>query len=118
MVQIEEIAQAILDGNGLLVRSLVQDFLRAKPCLQDIPKPAIEDHTLLAIAAALLELFAQRLEQSPPEWTADVGPVSEPVFLVRSSAHMKHLRRLCETEAPLPLRKRRLYAPANYLEFV
>jgi hypothetical protein len=30
---------------------------------------------------------------------------------------MKRLRTLCETQAPEPMRKRRLYAPPIFLEF-
>ena len=117
MVQIETLAQAVLEGDGVQVRSLVQDFFQQSPCLADIAQPNTTDQRLLAAAASLLELFAGRLSQPAPAWTARIGPSAEPVYLLKSAATMKRLRQLCETESPEPLRRRRLYAPPNYLEF-
>jgi hypothetical protein len=70
-----------------------------------------------AIAAALVELLALRLNQAPPVWTASVGALPEPIYLVKAAARMQRLRALCETQSPGPLRKRGLYAPPNFLEF-
>jgi hypothetical protein len=117
MAKIEEVAKAAIAGDGLLTRSLAQDFLGEHPRLGDVPRPNLDDVSILATAAALLELFASRSKQKPPAWTKKVGPVPEPIFLVRSTATMKRLRTLCETSSPAPLRKRKLYAPPNYLEF-
>ena len=72
---------------------------------------------ILAASASLLELFAGRLGQQAPAWTKPIGPLPEPIFLLKAAATMKHLRELCEREAPEPLRKRGFYAPPNYLEF-
>jgi hypothetical protein len=30
---------------------------------------------------------------------------------------MQHLRRMCEQDSPSPLKRRNLYAPADYLRF-
>lgn len=117
MVKIEDIARAAISGDGLLTRSLAQDFLRENPQLVDVPRPHEDDINVLAAAASLIELFASRLNQKSPAWTQEVGPVTEPIFLVKSTSNMKRLRRLCETSSPAPLRKRKLYAPPNYLEF-
>ena len=117
MVQIEQIADAALKGEGVTARSLTQDFFRGDPHLADIPKPDINDVRLLVACASLLELFASRLEQEAPTWTNSVEPLPEPVFLVKAAATMKRLRELCEKESPEPLRKRGLLAPPNYLEF-
>ncbi len=118
MVRIEQIAKAALNEDSLQVRSLVQDFLGALPHLADIAQPAVTDQRLLATAASFLELFADRLNQPAPSWTAQIGPVPEPIYLLKAAATMKRLRHLCETESPAPLRKRNLYAPPNYLDFV
>ncbi|MCG3212387.1 MAG: hypothetical protein FOGNACKC_06041 [Anaerolineae bacterium] len=118
MVQIEVLAQAVLDGDSLRARSLTQEFFQHPPRLVDIPRPKTTNQRLLVVSAALLELFAERLRQPAPAWTATIGPVEEPVYLLKAAATMKRLRRLCETESPEPLRRRRLYAPPNYLEFV
>lgn len=118
MVQIEQVAEAILKGEGLTARSLVHDFFNETSRLADIPKPVIKDARLLAVSASLLELFALRLGQDAPDWTQTIGPIPEPVYLLKAAATMKRLRELCETESPEPLRKRGFYAPPNYLEFV
>jgi hypothetical protein len=117
MVTIEQVAQAALNADALLLRSLTQDLLRERPVLSECPKPHTDDLRLLAAAASLVELFALRLRQTPPQWTKDVGPLPEPVYLLKAAANMKRLRALCETEAPEPLRKRGFYAPPNFLEF-
>ena len=117
MVAIEQLAEAALKGDGLLLRSLVQDLLRDKPQLSEYPPPKTDDARLLAAAASLVELLAQRLYQPPPSWTKTVGALPEPIFLVKAAATMKRLRVLCETESPEPLRKRGFYAPPNFLEF-
>lgn len=117
MVRIEEIAQTALAGDSLQTRSLTQDFFHEKQNLGTLPKPQTEDVQVLALAAALAELFADRLNQPAPAWTKEVGAVNEPVFLVKSALTMKRLRELCLKESPLPLRARKFYAPPNYLEF-
>ena len=117
MATIEQIARAALDGEGLTLRALTQDFLRGRPRLSECPRPQTADLRLLAACASLIELFAARLEQPPPAWAAAVAPLTEPVFLVRAALHMKRLRQLCETESPAPLRKRGFLAPPNFLEF-
>ncbi|NOT61608.1 MAG: hypothetical protein HOP19_15430 [Acidobacteria bacterium] len=118
MATIKQIAEAALAGEGLLLRSLTQDFLRGQTDLSSCPKPETEDARVLTTAAALLELLATRVRQAPPAWTKDVGALSEPIYLLKAAATMKRLRALCEDEAPEPLRQRGLYAPPNYLEFV
>lgn len=117
MVQIEHIAEAALGGDSLRVRSLVQDFFRQHPDLATIRPPQTDDERILAISAALLELFAMRTNQTAPVWTPAVGPLPEPIYLLKSAHHMKRLRMLCEKESPEPLRKRRFYAPPDYLTF-
>jgi hypothetical protein len=117
MVTIEQLAEAALNGESLLLRSLTQDLLREQPSLSEHPKPQTNDSRLLAAAASLVELLASRLGQTPPQWTNDVGALPEPVYLLKAAASMKRLRKLCETEAPEPLRKRGFYAPPNFLEF-
>jgi hypothetical protein len=118
MVQIEQIAAAALAGDGLNARNLTQDFFRQGQPLHDIPKPEPADEVLLAASAALLELFAIRLGQPAPDWTAEIGPLAEPIYLLKAAKTMKRLRQLCQTESPEPLRKRGFYAPPNYLTFI
>ncbi|CAN5841317.1 hypothetical protein BH10CHL1_BH10CHL1_13840 [soil metagenome] len=117
MVKIEEIAEAALHGESLLVRSMTQDFLRHNPRFVDISRPVTTNESVLALSAAFLELFAARSNQPAPSWTAKIGPVAQPIFLLKAAKQMKRLRELCEAESPEPLRQRRLYATPDYLEF-
>ena len=112
MITVEQIAQAAIDGDALRVRSLVLDLLRQNPQMESIPRPAIADQTVLAAAAAIVELLAQRRQQRPPTWTQSVGAISPPVFLLKSATKMRRLREMCQAEAPEPLRRRGFYAPA------
>jgi hypothetical protein len=116
VVRIEQLAEAAINQDALSLRSLTQDLLRERPRLKDFPRPLAVDFKTLAASAALLELFAERLHQEPPAWTREIGPLPEPMYLVRAAATMKHLRALCEIQAPEPLRKRGFYAPPNFLE--
>lgn len=117
MVLLEQLAEAALAGDALNVRQLARDWVRQNPRLDQCVQPECGSHTLIVIAAALVELLAERMSQPAPAWTARVGSLDTPFFLVTAAKTMKRLRHLCETEAPLPLRKRNLFAPPNYLEW-
>lgn len=116
MVKIEQLATAALQGDSLGLRSLYQDMALEKRPLSECPRPQTDDLYVLAVAASLIELLAERLQQSPPSWAQEVGPLPKPMHLLASASTMKRLRILCETESPEPLRKRGLYAPPNFLE--
>ena len=117
MATIEQLAEAALNGESLLLRSLTQDLLQENPSMSELPRPLTNDSSLLAAAASLVELFATRLHQHPPSWTQEIGALPEPVYLVKAASSMRRLRELCETQSPEPLRKRGFYAPPNFLEF-
>ena len=116
MVRIEQLAEAALNHDVLLLRSLTQDLLLEGPNLKEYSKPPAANFETLAAAASLIELLAERLNQEPPSWTNDVGALPQPIHLVKSAATMKHLRALCEQESPEPLRKRGFFAPPNFLK--
>jgi hypothetical protein len=118
MTPIEKIAVAALERDSLQLRSLVQDFLRRTARLSDVPSPETDNQSVMAMSAALLELLALRTSQPPPAWTATVGAVDRPLYLLKSADRMKRLRTLCRRESPEPLRKRGFYAPPDYLTFV
>jgi hypothetical protein len=116
MVKIEELAEAAINQDSLLLRSLTQDLLHQHPNLRACPRPRTSDLKILAAAASLIELFAQRFHQEPPPWTNEIDALPEPIHLVKAAATMKRLRALCEEQAPESLRKRGFYAPPNFLE--
>jgi hypothetical protein len=115
MISIEQLAEAAINHNALLLRSLTQDLLRERSPLSAYPRPLVVDTRTLAAAASLIELFAERLHQEPPEWCREIGPLPEPMYLLEAASTMKHLRELCEEHSPEPLRKRGFYAPPNFL---
>ncbi len=117
MDTIRELAEAAISGDNFALRSLYQDFIRESPRLSEYPKPQISDKRILAAAASMIELLAERTKQTPPAWTADIGPLEEPIYLVPSAKTMKWLRILCENQSPASLHKRGFYAPPNFLEF-
>lgn len=118
MVTLEEIARTALAGDALATRSMVQDWLGSGLRLAEVGKPLTGDELVLAASAGLVEMLAERSGQVAPVWTKEVGGVAEARYLLKSAATMKRLRRMCEEESPMPLRRRNLFAPANYLSFV
>jgi len=117
MVQLEQLAGAALSGDALVLRSLAQDWLRENPTIRDVAAPVSIDEDVIATAAGLVELFALRSQPPPPPLTANVGSARQPIFLVKAARTMHRLREMCVAESPLPLRRRGLYAPANFLSF-
>jgi hypothetical protein len=117
MAVIDQLAEAALEHDSLQTRALAQDLLRTYRELCDVPPPDSRDPRVQSVAAALVELLAQRRSQEPPTWSAGFGPLDEPFHLLQAATRMPRLRAQCETESPLPLRKRNLYAPSNFLTF-
>jgi hypothetical protein len=117
MITVDTLAQAAIQRDALAVRSAAQDLLHTYPRIEDIPFPASLDLRLQIVAAALTELLAERTHQQPPPWTANLGMLDEPFHLLASAIRMPRLRATCERESPEPLRRRKLYAPADYLTF-
>ena len=117
MDTVEQIVQAALTQDALFLRSLVQQFMRSQPQLEELPVFQTDDPVEFALAAAILELLAEQIDQTPPKWTAEADSLTEPIFLLKSASSMKRLRQLCVEESPLPLKRRGFYAPPNYLRF-
>ena len=117
MVTLESVADAAWRRDSLELRRLTQDFLRDHPRLDEVPRPTTTNLQLLTVAAALVELFALRAGQRYPSWTLEIGAMPTPMYLLEAASRMKNLRKLCELESPEPLRKRRLYAPPQFLTF-
>ena len=115
MAELVDIARAAIAGEALSVHSLAQEWLSEHTPLSQVPPPEDSNETVRIVAAALVELFALRRGEPAPAWSAQVGALNEPLFLLRYAATMPRLRRMCEQEAPEPLRRRRIFAPADYL---
>ena len=116
MSLIEQLASAALERDALKVRSLTQELLRSKTSLTDLDRPTNAHPNVLAVAAGLLELLASRKHLVAPSWTAEVGAMDRPFFLLDAADRMPRLRAWCEAEAPEPLRRRGLFAPPDFLD--
>jgi hypothetical protein len=68
------------------------------------------------LLARLVELLADRAQQPPPAWTAAVGALPEPFFVMRRAERPGFTRDLCLNESPEPLKRRNIFAPPNFLE--
>ena len=117
MVTLEQLAETALAGEALALRSLSQDWLHENPRISDCPRPHSTDPEVMAVAASLAELFADRAGQTSPQWSRGIGPLAQPRYLLRAAATMKRLRHMCEVESPPSLRRRNLFAPAEFLRF-
>jgi len=117
-VKVEDIAQAILDSRPFDARQLTHDFWAETASFSLVSKPATDSFVVLAISAALIELFAQRRGEIPPAWAAQIGGVEAPLFLVPEFEHEPYQRDRCLRTSPRPLKSRNLFAPDNYLAFV
>jgi len=114
-VDLHELVQALLSGDTLTARQWVADAGRENVVWARIPAPTGSEPVAMAVAASVVELLASRAGQPAPPWTASVPAAPRPVFLVRAAETMPRLRRECENESPEPLRRRRLFAPSNFL---
>ena len=114
-MDLRDLVQALLSHDALEARAWVARSLRSRLDWTHVKMPSGLDATGLAVAAGIAELLASRAGQAPPRWTASIGAVDPPVFLVRAAAVMPRLRTLCEQHGPEPLRSRGLLAPPEFL---
>ena len=114
-MDLTELVRALIACDALAARQWVADALRQGIEWSRVPEPRMRDPMEMAVAAAVVELLAQRAGQPAPDWTGTVPPAPEPVFLVRAAATMPRTRRLCEEEGPEPLRRRKILAPPEFL---
>lgn len=59
-----------------------------------------------AVAAALVEIMAERMGVQAPAWTREVGATSKPLFIPPSLEHMPRARARAARECPEPARRR------------
>ena len=73
--------------------------------VESLPQPELRDPYRLNYVTAMVELAAHRTGVMPPLWTANVSPLSEPVFIDRSPNLRAHLL----TASPVPFRRRNIF---------
>ena len=118
MSLIEKLANAALARDALQVRALAQELFRSSPLLSGLAQPATSSPEALVVAAALVELLAFRKHVAAPAWTVAIGGLDTPFHLLSAADRLPRLRAWCEAEAPEPLRRRKLFAPPDYLSEV
>lgn len=114
-MDIRDLVRALLAFDTLTARQWVADALRADLRWSHVARPRDLSHRELVVAAAVVELLAERAGQEPPGWTEAVAAGREQILLVRAAQSMPRLRRLCEEQGPLPLRRRGVLAPPDFL---
>lgn len=113
---IDDLVAAVLEHRALDVRVVANDLRLAFPDWRHLPKPASLDETTQIVASGLAELLAEYCGCEPPEWAANCRSLDRPVYLIKSAASMRNLRKLCDEQSPEPLRRRNLFAPPGFLD--
>lgn len=111
----DQLAEAALQRDNLLLRGLLSDLLRDSPDVKDWPPPATEHDRNLAVAASIAELVARHRKQPPPQWAGRVPAMGDTFYLVKTAAFMRGIRKLCDEQSPSELRKRGFLAPPDFL---
>ncbi len=114
-MELLELVQALMEHETLRARQWVADAIREPIRWTEVACPSGLNAEQLAVAAGVAEMLAQRMEQIPPDWAAEVPRSPARLYLVQSAESMPRLRRLCEQEGPEPLRKRNVLAPPEFL---
>lgn len=113
---VRNLAKALLSGDLLTARQLVADIRRMNTSIQQLEKPhGVSEHEL-AVAAAVVEMLAERSRVAPPDWTASVGPVSGMLVLDPGLERMPRSFAHAQAAGPEPLRRRNLVALPDFLD--
>lgn len=114
-MELHDLVRALLDYDPLTARQWVADAKRSDLDWTNIEQPAGLAEDELSLAAGLVEMLSLRAGKTCPGWAGEIGPSPQIIFLVQAAESMPRLRRLCEEEGPLPLRRRGFLAPPDFL---
>jgi hypothetical protein len=115
-MDLRDLVRAILAGDLLTARQWVADAHRAHIQWDEMGRPSGLDDREMTVAAGLAELLAAREGTSPPRWATLVGPQQEPLFLDPGLEDMPRTLAHAKSDGPEPLRRRNLFAPADFLD--
>lgn len=115
-----EMAQAALNDDDMAARACGLEFERAarQHAIADLPRPNLDDGRVLITCAAFAELFAERLGQRAPAWTAGVGGLDTRFIFFPTLRKYPEMLPDLVLETPEPLRRRNMVSTRNYLRHV
>jgi len=114
-MELSDIVHSVLTGDLLAARQWVADAKRAEINWARVAKPTVEGVELI-VAAALVELFAERAGATAPAWTATVGAETEMRVLDPGLEEMPRSFAHAKAHGPASLRRRNLVALPDFLK--
>lgn len=115
-MELRDLVDAILAGDLLTARQWVADARRERFHWESLQCPRDFDARELIVAAAIVELLADRAGVRPPEWTSTVGAEHEPIILDPGLEQMPRSLAQAKAFSPEPFRKRNLVALPDFLD--
>jgi hypothetical protein len=115
-MDVRELAKALLSGDLLAARQWVCDAQRTRASIQLLERPQGLSERELAVAAAVIEMIAERCRVAPPEWTSSVGALPAMFVLDPGLEQMPRSFARAKVAGPGPLLRRNLVAPPDFLD--
>lgn len=111
-----DLVHAVLSGDLLVARQWVADARRMQVQWNECGCPSGLDSREMIVAAALVELLADRAGVDAPSWVASVGTNIEPLFLDPGIQSMPRSLARAKMDAPEAFKKRNVYALPDFLD--
>lgn len=115
-MELHHLVEAVLAGDLLTARQWVADARRERVHWHRLRCPDNLSSRELTVAAALVELLADRAGEEPPPWTHAVGAEQEPVVLDPGLDQMPRSLARAKAAGPEPFRRRNLLALPGFLD--
>jgi len=115
-MDIRDLVRALVLGDLLTARQWVTDAHRMNLDWETVPEPVDLNERHAAIAAGMVELFAERTGATAPAWTSRIGAVHELLILDPGLERMPRSFARAMANGPDALRKRNLVALPEFLE--
>jgi hypothetical protein len=115
-MDLRDLVRALVAGDLLAARQWVSDARRNAFVWETLHRPRGLSDLEMSVAAGVAELLAGRSGSNAPAWTAAVGGQPKPVFLDPGIETMPRTLARAKQEAPEALRKRNLFATADFLD--
>ena len=117
-MNVSDLTDSLFQDDLLAARQWVKDARSQSLRFATLPPPAGLDDARYAAAAGLVELFAKRNGEQPPEWAVQAPAAPRDVWLDKGLLAVPSLKAHAERHAPEALRRRRLFALPDFLSTV